>query len=104
MAYRMTPARKAALRKAQMASARKRKSFKSKVKRKGRKLVRKARKNAQPAARKALRVGAEVGGYVAVRRMMGPRFANSIYGGAILQKAASGGYGPKKRKTTRKKR
>lgn len=104
MAYRMTPARKAALRKAQMASARKRRSMKTKIKRKGRKLVRKARKNAQPAARKTLTAASKVGGYMMTRRLVGPQLANTLYAGAILNKAAQGGYAPKKRKTTRKKR
>jgi len=99
MAYVMTAKRKAALRKAQMASARKRKRLKSSVKRKGRKLVRKARKNAQPAARKVMSARSSVNTYMAIRGIVGPSAANRMYAGAILNKAASGGYNkPKKKK------
>lgn len=103
MAFRMTPARRAALRKAQLASARKRRKFKNTVKRKGRKVVRKARKNAQPAARKTLSVASTVGTYMFARRLIGPQLTNTFYATAILNKAARGGYAPKPRTRKRKK-
>lgn len=101
--YVMTPRRKAALKKAQAASARKRKTtLKTRIKRKGRKIANKARKNSQPAARKTLKTVSYVGGYMTMRRVLGPSLTNSIYAGGILSKAANGGYTKKKKKGKKK--
>lgn len=98
-AHVMTPRRKAALKKAQAASARKRKtSMKTRIKRKGRKIANKARKNSQPAARKVIKAAGYAGGYMTMRNMLGPGLANRIYVGGILAKAANGGYNKKKPK------
>lgn len=98
MAHIMTPRRKAALKKAQAASARKRRSMKTRIKRKGRKLVNKARKNAQPAARTALRVGAQVGTYRFMRHLLGPGTTNMLYASHYLNKAANGAYNKAKKR------